>query len=316
MFKRDNTVEKIVSIGGGEPRVFFTPLAMAKIKTMVDEVSDEVGWLMPVQEGDNGVYLIYDLFVLEQEVNGATCEIKPEALSHLAQEVLSLENGVNIYNSIKCWGHSHVNMTVTPSGQDNQQMMEFVGDNDYFIRIIANKKGSMKLDFYDYKSNIAYENIPYQVYYDIDQEELEVLKGEIKEKVKKKKSTYVSTGKSAYGGYRGYGTYNEIDDVYEIGAVTVGEETFMIGDVSVRESDLDQDTALFFIEMTFTHNEIEDMADMSGIEVKKYVNNLLGMNIKYDTAITIQDACIDYVFYSEVELEDENGGDKNEYKLY
>ena len=67
-------------------------------------------------------------------------------------------------------GHSHVNMGVGPSGQDDSMILEFK-TRDFFIRGIFNKKGDIKMDIYDFKNNIKYLDVNPEFESDITDEE-------------------------------------------------------------------------------------------------------------------------------------------------
>ena len=69
---------------------------------------------------------------------------------------------MDIWNELRGWGHSHVNMGITPSGQDDNQMETFSeGGHPCFLRIIANKKGEFRIDLYDFQQGILYSNLPW-----------------------------------------------------------------------------------------------------------------------------------------------------------
>lgn len=205
------------------PYILISPNALNKMRVYVDTCPDEIGWLGTCERVDNQIY-IDDVFLFDQEVHGATTEITPEGLSDFAMEIMQKPDGVEIWNSIKMWGHSHVNMGVTPSAQDNSQMLTFrEGGHDWFIRIIANKKGELKVDLYDYEHGIIYLDLRWyesltseqsQLQEQIRQlqEQLEKNKAELFEgiktpiqeemKVKVRKKTYVTTNTSKYGYYK------------------------------------------------------------------------------------------------------------------
>ena len=84
-------------------------------------------------------------------------------------ELMQQDNGMDIWNNMRVWGHSHVNMSTSPSGQDDKQMETFLeNENNFFIRIIGNKKGDFKIDIYDYEVGVLYENMKFDVVYDED----------------------------------------------------------------------------------------------------------------------------------------------------
>lgn len=143
------------------PTIYISKDALIKMKLYIDKCSDEIGWLGTVSQNEND-FLIEDVLLFDQEVHSTTTEITPEGLSSFAEEILKEENGVDLWNSIKMWGHSHVNMGVSPSGQDDSQMVTFKDSgHDWFIRVIANKKGDMKVDLYRYDLGVAYKDLPF-----------------------------------------------------------------------------------------------------------------------------------------------------------
>ena len=144
------------------PKILISKEALIKMSIYVDECSDEIGWLGTAYKQEDGSIFIHDVYLFEQDVHSTTTEITPEGLTKFAEELLNQENGIEIWNNLKVWGHSHVNMTPTPSGQDNKQMVTFAdGGHDWFIRIIANKKDEMRVDLYNFDEGIIYNNLPW-----------------------------------------------------------------------------------------------------------------------------------------------------------
>ena len=177
---------KVELINGGVPDIYVSPLANAKMQHYVDIVSDEVGWLGTVEELECGDYLIEDVFLFEQRVSGATTEITEDALADFAQEVLQQEDGMEIMNKLRFWGHSHVNMATMPSGQDNDQMDTFASSgHDFFIRGIFNKKGEVNFSIYDYAREVIFHHVDWQLYTEENDELRDEIEAEIKEKVSK-----------------------------------------------------------------------------------------------------------------------------------
>lgn len=175
--ERLNPDTKVQVIASKVPRIGITSDALAKMFVYVDECNDEVGWLGTVKQINEKYYIIDDVFLFDQEVHGTTTEITPEGLAEFAEELLQREDGLEIWNNLKMWGHSHVNMSVTPSGQDDKQMKDFAEiGHDWFIRLICNKKGDMKLDFFHYKLGIAFLDVPWE---EVVSEEEEAIQEEI-----------------------------------------------------------------------------------------------------------------------------------------
>lgn len=162
------------------PTIEISTIAIDKMRVFVDECADEIGWLGTATfDKEINQYNIHDVYLFKQQVHSTTTEIKPEGLTEFATELLDREDGVEIWNNLKVWGHSHVRMGLTPSGQDNKQMDEFstIGHN-WFIRIIANKLGELCVDLFHYEMGVTLLNVPWNVE-DSASEEVDEIQAEI-----------------------------------------------------------------------------------------------------------------------------------------
>lgn len=220
-------------IKGYMPELYIENKAMNKMEEYIRQSDLEIGWLGSAIK-ENGTYIIQDVYLFKQEVHSTTTEITTEGLNEFAMELLEQENGMELWNNMRVWGHSHVDMSTSPSAQDNQQMDVFLeNNNDFFIRIIANKKGDYNINIYDYEIGIEYERVPYSVKYDNEVEEkvktisnqINILKNrleeiinpskemineiekEIKAKVTKKTYQNIQVYNSNNYGYGRYGNY-------------------------------------------------------------------------------------------------------------
>ena len=144
-------------IKGYMPELYIYNDAMNKMEEYIRQSDLEIGWLGCATKED-GNYYIEDVFLFKQEVHSTTTEITTEGLNEFAMDLLYEENGVEIWNNMKVWGHSHVNMPTSPSGQDDKQIEVFAENaEDFFIRIIANKSGDFRIDLYDFTTGVIYE---------------------------------------------------------------------------------------------------------------------------------------------------------------
>lgn len=181
-----------------EPKIILSEKAYEKMKYYVKYSDKEVGWLGSVTKNES-TYIVTDVYLVEQEVNGTTCELSPEGIINLYLE----REKSGKPNDIKFWGHSHVNMSTAPSSQDDTQFEEFISNNDFFIRLIMNKNDNINLSLFDKDKNIfVTEMIPV-----IEGDENEEIKKELAEKVKEKvykvpntyfKNNYMPYGDSSY----------------------------------------------------------------------------------------------------------------------
>lgn len=157
---------KTRAIGKFFPQLYISDEAFNKMLEYIDQCTLEIGWLGSAMRNNKDYYL-HDVYLFEQEVHSATTEITEQGLSNFAMEVMQYENGMEIWNSMRVWGHSHVNMAVSPSAQDEKQMDLFTQNpNEFFIRIIGNKKGEMKIDVWDFDLGVIYEDLNYTVVYE------------------------------------------------------------------------------------------------------------------------------------------------------
>lgn len=142
------------------PTIIFSTTALKWIKALVEVHNEEVGWLGIVDERPNNTYFIRDIFYPKhEEANGGTCEISTEGESLMANWLID-HNRIDDCSKVRFWGHSHHNMGVSPSSQDESQSIEKIKHRKTnFIRAICNKKGEMSVSFYDYSNQIRFDQI-------------------------------------------------------------------------------------------------------------------------------------------------------------
>jgi len=178
------------SRSGGEPTikhvrppiVFVSPQALEDMGVIVAECDTEVGWLGTVEVTEERNFVIREIFLPLQGAHGATTEINGEGFAAIAQELMQRENGVELLNSIRFWGHSHVNMGLLPSQQDEEQLSKLLqSTEDFFIAARANKSGGMRFDVL-YANGLQVDNAPWQPMV-ASTDRAETMKALIKERV-------------------------------------------------------------------------------------------------------------------------------------
>lgn len=143
---------------GDLPIILIPPTVLSDMEKITQFCDKEVGWLGIVERGetfttesgvvyeDNMIFKIKKVFVPKQSASSASCEISTEGLVELAETLQASEED---FNNIRLWGHSHVYMGTSPSGQDNSQLDSLMKDvTDYFIRLIVNKNGRMEFTLF------------------------------------------------------------------------------------------------------------------------------------------------------------------------
>jgi hypothetical protein len=137
------------------PVVYYTAQVKAVINHLVAVNTAEVGWLGLVKQVNDNDYLVYKLYVPKQTVHSAETDIDSDAMANLGIEIT--DAGLPAEH-LYYWGHSHVSMQVSPSGQDETQIEEFLEAGcKHFIRGIYNKQGHSKVDVYDVPRNVIYQ---------------------------------------------------------------------------------------------------------------------------------------------------------------
>ena len=158
-------MSKVEFIGGVDlPSVYITREAKTWIDAIVSQHSEEVGWMGIVDKDDDNNYIISEIFYPKNDLTtGTTCEIHSGAQADMMRYYVNKNEDYKI-PKIKFWGHSHVNMGVGPSGQDDKQGLEYAHSNgDYMIRGIFNKKGDYNITIYDVEAKLKYYDLPLNV---------------------------------------------------------------------------------------------------------------------------------------------------------
>lgn len=147
-----------------KPFVVFTSKAVAQLFAMLSTKTAEtlefmfMGEVQKEVRDKKTIYKVTNFVLIPQEKNsGAYCETDDERYPEwLNKNYPTIEQK----RSVRLHGHSHVNMAVSPSGTDNENMMnmmEYV--SDYFIQFIINRKYDTTINIYDKSENIVYEGL-------------------------------------------------------------------------------------------------------------------------------------------------------------
>ncbi len=159
---------KTFSSGDRKAKIFFTPPAWAKMVILINEFDKEVAWhgvahRLGEAEGEETPtgpeceYIITDILVYPQEVSASTVEMDTEKYATWLMENIEDER----FNAIRMQGHSHVRMAPTPSSVDlnhQEEILQMLGDNDFYIFMIWNKSFASNIKVYDMKENTLFEN--------------------------------------------------------------------------------------------------------------------------------------------------------------
>lgn len=180
--------------------IYFSEGAWLKMSSLISSFDDEVAWhALAYRDEDESKdnYYITDILVYPQTVTGATVTTDQDEYENWLNELDD-----ETFNHLRMQGHSHVNMGVTPSATDNSLydgILDGLRDDDFYIFMIWNKKGSKTIMVYDYKKNVLFETSDCTVEVIDGEYGLSAFAEDAKKKVVKK--TYVTP--TYHGGYRG-----------------------------------------------------------------------------------------------------------------
>ena len=138
-------------------KLYFSEVAWLKMQTLIKEFDKEVAWhgVAFRSEEDNDDYYITDIVVYPQEVTGATVNTDQEKYQSWLMELDD-----DTFNNMRMQGHSHVNMSTSPSQVDithQEALLSQVSDDMFYIFVIWNKKGEKTIKIYDFLKNILFE---------------------------------------------------------------------------------------------------------------------------------------------------------------
>lgn len=175
--------------------IYLSSVAFAKMNALIQQFDSEVAWHGVVErdQEDPSIFRITDILVYPQIVTGTTVNTDQEAYQTW---LYSFDD--DVFNNMRMQGHSHVNMSVSPSGVDTthqEKILEQIAENDYYIFMIWNKKYDHFVRIFDLKNNTLYETADVDVLIGDAGVDLEAF---IEESKKIAANTY------GYNGYQGY----------------------------------------------------------------------------------------------------------------
>lgn len=178
--------------------IYMSSIAFAKMNALIQQFSDEVAWHGVVRrdEQNPSIFYITDILVYPQVVTGSTVNTDQDAY-----QTWLYNFDDEVFNNIRMQGHSHVNMSVSPSGVDTshqEKILEQISDDDYYIFMIWNKRYEHFVRIFDLKNNTLYETADVDVFIGDNGVNLQAFIAGAKEIVARK--TYTPT--TYQGGYQ------------------------------------------------------------------------------------------------------------------
>lgn len=184
--------------------VWFTPVAFSKMVVLLQHFSTEVAWHGVVSRVNDG-FVISDIFVYPQKVDGTNVNTDQEEYQKWLMEFDD-----DMANKLLMQGHSHVNMSTSPSVVDTnhqEQILAQLGGDNFYIFMIWNKRLENTIKVYDLASNTLYEDNDVTVSVTGSDFDLETFINDADSSVKSKpvvahKSSYYGSGYYTSDGYK------------------------------------------------------------------------------------------------------------------
>lgn len=162
--KKINFNKTYTSISKPSPnkiKFIITPNAYQKMLQYTLQSELEIAWHGTVEHPDETTYILKDVMLYPQTVTAATVETDQTKYEQWL-EALPDET----FNQLRFQGHSHVNMSTTPSITDciyYDELTNALSAATYYIFLIINKKQNMYIEIRDLKNNILYEKTDIEI---------------------------------------------------------------------------------------------------------------------------------------------------------
>lgn len=143
----------------GVPTITLSREFARKMRHLVINTPTEISWVGEVEGDPRDSLVVTKLHIMKQKVSGATFEEEDNAFLELRDRI-----GDAVFK-IRCHCHSHVNMGVTPSGTDQKHTVDNwkALEVPFLIRLIANKAGLLRCDFFDFERGVNVECAKFEV---------------------------------------------------------------------------------------------------------------------------------------------------------
>ena len=141
-------------------KLYLSELANKKIRYWVDKCNKEVsGFGLVKYDKEKNEFTVTDAFLLEQTVGAAHTDIDAAALGKLLYKTRAEEG------ELKFWWHSHVNMDVFWSSQDQSTILD-MGKNGWIVASVFNKREEVRSAVAYVATSALNDSKPETVFYD------------------------------------------------------------------------------------------------------------------------------------------------------
>lgn len=196
-----------------KPKIIISTTAGLKMSELVRNCDGEVGWHGFVERPNENTFIIKDIVVYPQTVTATTVDTDEAEYAVWLSKISTPD-----LKTMRFQGHSHVNMSCTPSGRDTDLFNKYLNSlkqDDYYIFFICNKRGEINTFLYDLKTNTKYVKEDLEIIRETDMTEWY---NSVKDNIKTHKVIVTHHPKSYVEGYHNYGAFDpHYEDMHQRG---------------------------------------------------------------------------------------------------
>lgn len=183
------------------PQVYILPAAKQKMDAYIQLCELEVSGLGTVRQMEGGSFLVEDVFLLDQECSAASTVLDDEALAVFYTNWIRRDLDTSL---LRLWWHSHCDFGVFWSGVDTANIDRLMGDADWLVSIVGNKRGQFRTRL-DSKVpvRLSVDELSLSVLVPPDLKTRTACSAELKKKVRKLTYTQQSYWGGRYGNWKG-----------------------------------------------------------------------------------------------------------------
>jgi len=206
--------------------IVFKETAWIKMQELVRRFDTEIGWHGVAFRGEDPAkdeYIITDILVYPQDVGAATV-----TTDQVEYQNWLMGQPDEVFNNLRMQGHSHVNMSTSPSGVDTtlyDGILSQMDDTMFYIFMIWNKKGDKTIKLYDMAKNILFETADCTVEIEPDEIGIEEFIKAAKNVVRKSVGMQTSWQSSSVFGSGYNGSVNTTPSYYGYSYSTQAQQT-------------------------------------------------------------------------------------------
>lgn len=197
-------------------KIKFSSTVWDKIRTWVEMTTEEISGVGCVTMDPGNTFTVYDTFLLKQENTSAFTDIDDQSVHDLMWELIQKDDEDNGHRvtDLKFWWHSHADMGVNWSGQDDSCILKKLQHADWWLSMVINRRGQYNTRLDTRAPAFRFDNLDCELMRPAVSPVIrEFCQKEYDDKVTERNHPYVYTGgaynQHSYNRAAGYSHYKE-----------------------------------------------------------------------------------------------------------